>query len=37
MAAAGRPVPSRAVALAPTTALADWAAPDQAALEGEVA
>ena len=37
MAAAGRPVPPRAVALAPATALADWAAPDQFAIGGEVA
>jgi hypothetical protein len=37
MAAAGLPVPPRAIALAPTTALADWAAPDQFAVGGEVA
>jgi hypothetical protein len=36
MAAAGRPVPPRAVALAPATALADWAAPE-VALGGEIA
>ena len=37
MAQAGRPVPPRAVALAPTTALADWAAPSEIARGGETA
>jgi hypothetical protein len=37
MAAAGHPVPPRAVALAPTTALADWAAPGEVGGEGDIA
>jgi hypothetical protein len=37
MAATGHPVPSRAVALAPTTTLADWAAPCEVAVEGDIA